>query len=367
MMSIPSEIKDFSAAWLNQVLPIEHPELPRVAECTALASPTPGQTAEIVFLDVTWEVQQSALPNRLIAKYTSQNPQVIEEVVNVFDQYRRETSFYRDFTDPGIRIPTCYYQAFDGSSQRFVLLLEDLSPAESPSWAITIEQVTLALAQLPAFHAKWWNQPALRQKSYCVQFDDHDFFQLGLGAASEISAALSEHFDDVKLTQTLMPLVARKRPELQAVFATRPYTLVHGDYHAKQLFFESEHGGGFAAIDWQFPFVAQGPWDFARLMVLGLPTDDRRRLETRLLENYMSGLVRAGVTDYSRVDLETDLRFGLVISHMINVIAIGSTDISLVAKECSDLGVDWQDVMFYRGQAALDDWQVLPFVESLSI
>ena len=102
-------------------------------------------------------------------------------------------------------------------------------------------------------------------------------------------------------------------------------------------------------------------------MVLGLPPDDRRRLETRLLENYMSGLVRVGVTDYSRVDLETDLRFGLVISHMINVIAIGSTDISLVAKECSDLGVDWQDVMFYRGQAALDDWQVLPFVESLGI
>ena len=58
-------------------------------------------------------------------------------------------------------------------------------------------------------------------------------------------------------------------------------------------------------------------------------------------------------------------RLGMIISHMINVIAIGSTDVSLVALECERLGVDWKEVLFYRVQRALDDWQVLDLVESL--
>jgi len=41
---------------------------------------------------------------------------------------------------------------------------------------------------------------------------------------------------------------------------SRDYTLVHGDYHGKQMLFASLQGGAFAVIDWQFSFVAQGAW-----------------------------------------------------------------------------------------------------------
>ena len=56
---------------------------------------------------------------------------------------------------------------------------------------------------------------------------------------------------------------------------------------------------------------------------------------------------------------------GLIISHMINIIAIGSTDEQLIKEECDALGVDWKDVMFYRGQNALKDWQVLELISEL--
>lgn len=55
----------------------------------------------------------------------------------------------------------------------------------------------------------------------------------------------------------------------------------------------------------------------------------------------------------------------MIISHMINVIAIGSTDVSIVARECESLGVDWKEVLFYRLQRALEEWDVLGLVESL--
>ncbi|MBT6792123.1 MAG: hypothetical protein HOA39_06795, partial [Gammaproteobacteria bacterium] len=74
---LPASPEDFTVAWLN-----EHLVLPgagqaaKIIECRPRASTTPGQTAEIAFLDVEWDQIGPDLPTRLIAKYTSQNPQV---------------------------------------------------------------------------------------------------------------------------------------------------------------------------------------------------------------------------------------------------------------------------------------------------
>jgi hypothetical protein len=56
---------------------------------------------------------------------------------------------------------------------------------------------------------------------------------------------------------------------------------------------------------------------------------------------------------------------GLIISHMINTIAVGTTDISLIVNECGALGIDWQDLMFYRTQRSLIDWQVRQVLDDL--
>ena len=71
---------------------------------------------------------------------------------------------------------------------------------------------------------------------------------VGFGGAAAIVPGLGAHFDDVALTETLMPRVAEKLPRLQALYAARPFTLVHGDYHSKQLFFPTDAGGEFADL-----------------------------------------------------------------------------------------------------------------------
>ena len=63
------------------VVPEAAAQTARIIECRSRASTTPGQTAEIAFLDVEWDQIGPELPTRLIAKYTSQNPQVIAEIV----------------------------------------------------------------------------------------------------------------------------------------------------------------------------------------------------------------------------------------------------------------------------------------------
>ncbi|MDE0758116.1 MAG: DUF1679 domain-containing protein [Pseudomonadales bacterium] len=366
MLKIPADAGDFTVNWLNSALSgsdcLAHS---KVVRCTAHASSEPGQTAEVFFLDVEFDSANPDLPRSIVAKLTSQNPQVIEEIIANYDQYRRETSFYRDFPDAGIAVPDCLYQSYDPEAQEFVILMRDLAPAESPSWAVSEDQIVLALSKLPAFHSKWWNQDLLREKDYLVQFDDTDFFTLAFSGAQLISENLPNLFSDCEATMELMAVAKEKLPKMLSFLAGRPYTLVHGDYHSKQMFFPTTKGGDFSVIDWQFPFVAQGAWDFARLLNVCGTTPFRQAREKFLLADYLAGLRAHGIEHYSMDDLEQDYRMGLVISHMINTIAVGTTDISLIVNECKTLGIDWQDLMFYRTQRSLIDWQVRQVLDDL--
>ena len=140
-------------------------------------------------------------------------------------------------------------------------------------------------------------------------------------------------------------MMSDKLEALLKYIGQRPITLVHGDYHPKQLFFPSEAGGQFTELDWQFSFAAQGAWDLARMMTMGQSVDDRRARERDLIAGYYQGLLDGGVTGYSMADLEDDIRIGLLINQMIMTVASTDTDITVIERECGDLGLDWRDVV----------------------
>lgn len=359
---IPCRADDFSVDWLNTTLaPLLDGN--RITASEARLSDIPGQTAEVVLINVQY-AEPTDLPQSMVAKIKSFNPVVLDEIIANYDQYRRETSFYREFPDIGISVPRCLHEAHDPATQDFVLLMADLAPAESPSWAISPEQVDVALAALPEFHAKWWNHADLREKDWMVQYDNRPFFEIAFHAAAAAAEPIRLLYTDAEPSIELMAKCVENFDNLVAFVASRPFTFVHGDYHAKQMFFPSDEGGEFAVIDWQFPFVAQGAWDFARMTGMCLETPVREAEEQRLLDSYLAGLNAAGV-EYSENDLEIDYRAGLTVSQMIMSIAHASTDPALFETECSALGVDWKDAMLLRTQKAIDSWDVIGFIESL--
>ncbi|MDZ7684481.1 MAG: hypothetical protein U5O39_05325 [Gammaproteobacteria bacterium] len=185
MDRLPQAAAEFTADWINAAL-TESGVLGdrRVTDVTVVDSDLPGQTAEVARLEVTYDPDDGTLPHRLIAKYTSRNPTVIESVINAYQQYWRETSFYNELPEVGIARPTCFYAKHEPASQEFVLLMNDLAPAASPSWASTPEQVAEAVAHLPGMHARWWNAPLLREKDWLVQYDNRDFYRLASAAAA---------------------------------------------------------------------------------------------------------------------------------------------------------------------------------------
>lgn len=364
MKRMPAVADDFSVDWLNQAL---QPRLQgeRVLQCHARESDIPGQTAEILLLDVTYTASRKDLPTRLVAKVTSRNSLVLEQVIANYDQYRRETAFYQEFADCGMAVPDCLYADHNPETQEMVLLLEDLSPATCPSWAATPDQVEMALASLPGFHGKWWNAPVLREKDFLVQFDNELFFSAAFHAADAAQPALESLYDSPDLTIEAMTVLNQKRDAVLRFFASRPFTLVHGDFHTKQMFFPSADGGAFAVIDWQFPFVNAGAWDFARMLSMCMATDQRHDREEQLITNYLKGLQQAGVEDYLRDEFILDYKVGLLMSQMIMTISAADTDPKLFEIECGALGVDWRDVTFDRTQRAMAEQDVLGFLKSL--
>ena len=364
MSMIPRTSEDFTQAWMNEVLAL-HLNGASVTDCQARQSDSPGQTAEVIMIELEYSDSSVSLPQKMVAKITSQDPLILTQLIASFDQYRRETSFYSEFPDIGIPVPQCLHQNYHQATEEFVILMGDLAPATSPSWAITPAEVELSLSALPAFHAKWWNDPMLREKDWMVQFDDRNFFGLAFGAAKAGADKLDDYYENPEPTQALMSYAQENLEQLLAWTASRPFTFVHGDYHAKQMCFPTPAGGDFSVIDWQFPFVAQGAWDFARMTGMCLDTKERQGRERILLDQYLQGLAEHGVNNYNLNDLENDYRFGLFISQMIMSIAHGDTDVEIFKKECGKLNVNWQEAMLYRTQKAMLEWDLLDFMQQL--
>ena len=219
-----------------------------------------------------------------------------------------------------------------------VLVLEHLAPARSPSWRPTLVEIELALGLLPALHAKWWNAPGLKQQSCLIRTNDRIFVDSFAAAAAAVGEVLEVHGQDAATAVSCVVAVNDKIEEWQAYLDSRDYTIVHADFHGKQMFMPSSDGGNFSVIDWQFPYVAEGPWDFARLLGTCLPNSDWKQHGDRLIGAYHDGLEANGVTGYSRDDVLDGIRMGLIYSASISCIAAKSTDTTILANECDALG-----------------------------
>jgi len=354
-MLIPTVASDFDFAWMNQALE-RHLANNSVKLKTVSAKPfgQPGQTADIVSIHVEYDGETS-LPSKFIAKIAAQDEATMESVVKPLDLYFKEFSFYSEGIE-GIAYPACYYAAFDRESHQLVLLFEDISHLESPSWNPSMDQVEIAVEKLAAFHARWWNDESLRNKAWLTAQSDPALMGMYVDLAHAAIPIVDELFDeDCSYTHELVKAFVEYKDGALSYIESRPFTFVHGDYHPKQMFFgEKGSDEDFVMIDWQLPLRGPGANDLARIIVLGMDTDTRRREEPRLMLKYLDLIKELGVNDYSMDDLIEDYRTGIFTSTSIHYLA-AATNVQLFIDEVSALGLDWQEVANYRLRRALQD------------
>lgn len=300
-------------------------------------------------------------PAAIFAKWASPIP-AVQQMATANGMYRREVRFYRDLAESsGLDVPRSFFGEWDRESGLFLLLLEDMAGSHvGDLFASRVDEVSLVVDAIPAFHARWWNHSDLDRLRWLFPVD-HPAVIKGLGAtfAASLQGASSK-FPDT-FTGPLGRLSRSIAADYGAVarrFGERPRTLVHGDLHLQQVFFPSEQAGRFAIFDWQTIARGFGGQDLARIIVACLDPADRRANERELVGAYHAGLVTGGIGDYDLDECWSDYRLGVLWSVVTNVIAGASIDSEAMDALARPAGSTFVDGFFGRLDAAIEDLDV---------
>ncbi|MFH9005876.1 phosphotransferase [Streptomyces afghaniensis] len=267
--------------------------------------------------------------------------------------YRREVMFYRDLAgDCGTSVPRVHFSSYDPRTDAFVLLLQDLTGARPGDDAdSSVADVRRTLRTIAHLHARWaadrpgrspwlptWHGPRTRRY---VRFElDRIARAAAQGRFAHASAG------------PLLPLLADLGERLGDFFeraVAGRQTLVHGDLHMDQVLLPDDADP--VVVDWQL--VQRGPIgvDLARLVVMSLPAEQRRRHESDLLHAYGEALAEGGAPACAMGDLLDEYRRGIVWTAFVNT----SYSLSCPADSASDERGDVHDVLWDRVVEAADD------------
>lgn len=361
---IPTNVREVTTDWLNAAL-APHLDGHVVVQSHAEPFSDPGQTADVVDVRLSYDSDACPLPTRMIAKLAASDPET-RDMCRIFKHYERETGFYKSYESDGLPIVKCFHADHDPATMNMVILMEHLAPSYSPGYAISVDQIRLAVREVALLHARWWNDDSLKRQPALVQLDDEDHWlnvmEGGLKSCETVRRIMG---DDCEISIAAMVAFSANFDAVLAHVQARPFALQHCDYHAKQLFFPKEGEGRFAIIDWQFSVAGPAAWDIARLVNLGLDSATRSEVEDGLVAEYLDLLAANGVEDYGHENFMTDYKFGVFLTQLINFIAVSETDKALLDRECAECGLDWKEVWLMRGERMMRELDVPGFLRSL--
>jgi len=288
-----------SADWLTAALrSAGHLHHQDVVEVTRQPIGT-GQMCDCYRLTLRYDGEASA-PTSLVAKLPAAD-ETSRSTARALRLYETEVDFYQQLAPHlPVRTPQVFYADQDIEATSFVLLLEDLAPAQPGDQLVgcSPDEAAIALSELVRLHAPRWGDESLSTLEW-LHKDPSARGDSMVGFLPTLWDRFAERYADV-----LEPEVRQAGAMLFAHLAdfyladTEPWTIVHGDYRLDNILFDPAGNGSVAVVDWQLCSHGPALHDVAYFIGAGLPTDVRRRVEHDLLRAYFDELIAAGVTGY---------------------------------------------------------------------
>jgi len=270
-----------------------------------------GQMCDSVRVTYRCGDDSDDLGSTVIAKLPASDP-VSRNTALVMRSYEKEVRFYEVLAgELPVRTPGLRYGDIDVESGSFVLILDDLAPANQGDQlaGCSPDVAALAVAELVGLHAPRWDDPTLLDLPW-LRNDDPD----GRAMMAMLMPMLWDGFRDrygdaveghVRMAgDAFFPRIAE--------FMELPddgRTIIHGDYRLDNLLFD-DAGPTVAVVDWQTCAIGPAMHDVAYFVGAGLDEHDRREHEGRLVDDYHGALVGAGVAGYDRERCWRDYRRG---------------------------------------------------------
>lgn len=297
-----------SAQWFNTLF--EKVGLPaNVSSLTAKAIGT-GQIGENVRFKFTYDGPSDGAPDTLVGKFPSSSEASLTTAA-MLGHYQREVMFYKHFAPIAARIaPSPLYAEHDEETNRFVLMMQDMAPAQQGDQlsGCSVEDAERAMESAAILHAAHWGDAGL---------DKHNWLQGTVGAppppiTAEITIQLWAGFkeryadrldpEDVEVGDVYTAALTRWGDGYEG-----PMALVHNDYRLDNMLFGAPSAAKpLAVVDWQTVGKGAPAIDVAYFIGAGLTREARPVHEKHLLAHYHACLCREGVTSYGMDDLYRD-------------------------------------------------------------
>ncbi|MFT4518179.1 MAG: hypothetical protein ACI9JM_000560 [Halioglobus sp.] len=286
MSVIPGQPEAISAAWLSEVLG-ESVTSCRVAESNA------GTTGRAVL-----EIEQASggsLPSRLFVKLPPTDEMQRQFVVST-GMGRREVLFYQALSrEVPMRVPHCYYAACDEAGEEYIMLLEHLEDSNctffNASTRYSLDYVREVLDSFARLHAAYWESPRFKEDLAWVEpLMQHEI------AVALVQQALEVHAQSMpKVFREMGELYLGQADKIHQLWRRGDATLIHGDAHDANLYYNDEPG----FLDWAICAQAPGMRDVGYFLAGTLTPDDQRAHGAELVEYYRAALLTLGAPAHS--------------------------------------------------------------------
>jgi Phosphotransferase enzyme family len=216
----------------------------------------------------------------------------------------QEARFFSEFGDQvPVRIPLAYFAGVDDEARQGIVILEDMTVRGvrfgHATDHVTVDAVTEIVGELARLHARFWNAPQLSE--YRAWADPQRSYLRYLCRPKHWDEVLQRPNADLLVEVLPTPSAALEALEkMWAINDTRVSTLVHGDCHGGNLFFETDGRPGF--LDWQCTFAGAPAHDLGELLLTTLDVPARRDGERQIIQYYRDELVANGVENAPSTD-----------------------------------------------------------------
>ena len=287
--TIPVEVADITAAWLEGALRVHAPGASvRAIEVAEAHSGTTGRARVLLTHD------DARLPRSVFVKLApfdvGQRAFVDQQGMGI-----AEARFYAEIAhDVPVRHPHPWYAARDDAG-RYVMVLEDLLAADArypgqsdPDLPAFVERTIETFATL---HAGFWASPRFAPDGDLAWVERRS---RGYGSAAPFISFAVEQLG------TRLPDASRRLAEVYVpradgvatLLAQGTPTLVHGDAHLGNMFVDGTTPG---FLDWAMVSSAPGLRDVAYFLGASVPTELRRAHERQYIARYCERLRAGGV------------------------------------------------------------------------
>ncbi|MEM9651239.1 MAG: phosphotransferase [Actinomycetota bacterium] len=321
-----------------------------------------GQVGENVRCTIRWAGtdggQAAGVPGSVVIKLASSDP-TSRAAAEVTRTYIREVGFYRDIAPSvDIRVPFAYHVTEDRPENRFVLVMEDISPAEVGNQldGCDLARAELAVSAAADLHGSTWGRQA--------ELDSYDWVDRSTPERAGERAGLFEMLFPGFLERYRDRLTDKEQAFgrwLASNFLAwqerrlKPQCLIHGDFRLDNMLFgTAEVAPAVTTVDWQTAALGHGLGDVAYFLSGALPPAELAASESTLLAGYRARLGEHGV-DLSTDQMWEDYRLAAPAGYTMAVIAsqlVGRTErgddmFMVMAKGSADqaLRVDTADLL----------------------